>query len=59
MINFRENLIDRMICIYGMENPIVVEFCRMCENWEVNDWNNKCLTMLVESHEANPIGFED
>ena len=59
MTNFRENLIDRMIRIYGYENPIVIEFCRMCESWEVNDWNNKCLAVLVDSHEAYPVVFED
>lgn len=48
----RENLMDRMIRIYGYENPIVIEFCRLCEEWEENDWNNKVLTILVEAHEA-------
>lgn len=48
----RENLMDRMIRIYGYENPIVIEFCRLCEEWEENDWNDKVLTILVEAHEA-------
>lgn len=48
----RENLMDRMIRIYGYENPIVVQFCRLCEEWEENDWNDKVLTILVEAHEA-------
>ena len=59
MTNFRENLIDRMIRIYGFENPIVIEFCRMCEAWEENDWNNKCLAVLVASHEESPIFDEE
>lgn len=54
----RENLMDRMIKIYGFENPIVIEFCRLCEAWESNEWNDKVLTLLVEAHEANPY-FED
>ena len=58
MSAYRENLIDRMIRIYGFEDPIIINFCAYCENWENNDWNDKILTILVESHEANPI-FSD
>ena len=59
MTNFRENLIDRMIRLYGFENPMVIEFCRMCEDWENNQWNDKVLRILVEAHEANPVFDED
>lgn len=59
MSNFRENLIDRMIRLYGFENPMVIEFCRMCEDWEDNQWNDKVLRILVEAHEANPVFDED
>ena len=59
MTNFRENLIDRMIRLYGFENPMVIEFCRMCEDLEVNDWNDRELTILVEAHEAYPVFDED
>lgn len=55
----RENLIDRMIAIYGLENPIVIEFAEWCERWEENEWNNKALTILVEAHEAEPYFEED
>lgn len=48
----RENLMDRMIRIYGYENPIVIEFCRLCEEWEENAWNDKVLEILVSAHEA-------
>ncbi len=56
---YRENLIDRMCHIYGLENPIVIEFARMCEKWEENEWNNKVLRILVEAHEAEPYKEED
>lgn len=59
MTKFRESLIDRMIAIYGFENPIVIEFARLCEYWEDNAWNNKLLTILVEVHEAEPYFEED
>ena len=52
MSAYRENLIDRLCHIYGLENPIVIEFARLCEDWEENEWNNKVLTILVEAHEA-------
>ena len=50
----RENLIDRMIKIYGFENELVLDFALFCEKWEDSEWNDKVLTILVESHEANP-----
>lgn len=59
MTTYRENLIDRMIHLYGFENPIVIEFCKLCERWEENEWNNKALTILVEAHEADPVLEED
>ena len=59
MSAYRENLIDRMIAIYGFENPIVIEFAEWCERQEENDWNNKMLTILVEAHEAEPYFEED
>ena len=59
MSEIRENYIDRMCRIYGLENPIVIEFCRLCEMWEENEWNDKVLRYLVEAHEASPYKGED
>ena len=59
MSAYRENLIDRLCHIYGLENPIVIEFAEWCERWEENEWNNKALTILVEAHEANPYQEEE
>ena len=50
----RENLIDRMIRIYGFEHPIVIQFAELCERMEYTEANDKALMMLVESHEENP-----
>ena len=58
MTAYRENLIDRMIAIYGLENPIVIEFARMCETWEDNEWNDKVMRIMVEAHEASPYTEE-
>lgn len=58
MTKVRENLIDRMINIYGFENKLVVAFAAMCEEWADNDWNDTMLTILVDAHEVEPI-YED
>ena len=44
----KEKLIDRMVRIYGFENPIVIEFCRMCERGEIIE---DLLELIVELHE--------
>ena len=54
MSDFRETLLDRMTSIYGLENPIILDFVWQCENFEENEWNNKILETLVKAHEANP-----
>lgn len=51
----RENLLDRMIRIYGFENDIVIQFAELCERYADNAINDKMLTVLVEAHEASPI----
>ncbi len=59
MTNYRENLIDRLIAVYGFENPIVVRFAKWCEDWTDNAWNNKVLTIFVEANEAHPAFEKD
>ena len=55
----REQLLDRMIKIYGFEHEIVIEFARMCEEWLPTENNDKALETLVKCHEENPAGFDD
>lgn len=50
----RENLIDRMIRIYGFEHPIVIQFIDLCERMADTEYNNKALMILVKAHEENP-----
>ena len=52
MSDLRDKLITRMIRIYGFENPIVIDFCRMCE---MECYSDKALTTTVECHEMYPI----
>lgn len=46
----REQLLDRMIRIYGFENPIVIEFARLMETAISDD----ALKTIVEAHENFP-----
>ena len=59
MTTYRENLIDRMIHLYGFESPIVIQFIDLCERYDNNAWNDKALQILVEAHEAEPVFEED
>lgn len=47
----RENLLTRMIRIYGFENEIVIDFCNLLESDEFTDG---MLELLVVSHEISP-----
>lgn len=58
MNDFRKGLVDRMIHLYGFKNEMVIQFCELCEKWSNNEWNDKVLSLLVESHEAESI-FEN
>ena len=49
----REQLIDRMIRIYGFEHPIVIQFIELCERMTDTEYNNKALMTLVKAHEEN------
>ena len=55
MNEIRENLIDRMIRIYGFENPIVIDFCRLCETFPAGEIIDKELEILVNCHETYPV----
>ena len=50
----REQLLDRMIRIYGFENPHVIAFGFMIES----DMTDTELEKIVENHENNP-DFDD
>ena len=59
MTTYREHLIDRMTHIYGLEDPIVIQFANMCEKYADNAWNDDVLRLLVEAHEKDPVFEED
>ena len=59
MNELRENLIDRMIRIYGFESPFVIRFCRLCERAPESGAWDEVLRKVCESHEECPIVEED
>lgn len=54
----RNQLMDAMVRLYGMESRLTIEFFHLCDWWEENEWNNRALNILVEAHEANPLTAE-
>ena len=56
MTKYRESLVDRMINLYGFEDPVVIEFARMCEYWRGDE---NVLRIIVEAHEGNPYYWCD
>lgn len=56
MTEKREELLTRMIRIYGMEHEVVIMFAKYVENPKFDE---ELLETLVESHEQNPYGWEE
>lgn len=55
MDNFRMTLVGRMTKIYGLENPIVINFCHLVEDWAAGEEWNTLLETIVKAHEEFPI----
>lgn len=54
MSEYREQLVDRMIRIYGYENEIVIKFCEICKKDPDNAELDKMCELFVSSHEQFP-----
>lgn len=59
MTKTREQLVDRMIAIYGFESPIVIEFAHICETHSENRLEDLFLETIVKSHEEYPVLEDD
>ncbi len=44
----REQLLDRMIAIYGFENPVVICFAKACGSRFISETS---LELIVQAHE--------
>ena len=49
MTKNRETMLDNLIRRYGFEHPWVVAFCKWCEEWKNNSYENKCLKEIYEA----------
>ena len=43
----RKEMQDKLIRVFGMEDSRVVWFFQLCEDYDDNEWNNKCLEGMV------------
>lgn len=59
MTDFRNDLLTRIIRIYGFEHEVTIQFADMCEKWENHSANDRMLEILVEAHEEHPQIEED
>lgn len=48
----REQLLNRMIRIYGFEHEVVIAFAELIES---NTFTDEMLETIVKAHEAHPI----
>lgn len=55
MNELREKLLDRMVKLYSLEDEIVIDFARLCETMGDSKYNDKCLELLVDCHESEPV----
>lgn len=62
MSEYRNELLTRMIRIYGFEHPLVIQFANSCDCYTSADlapaWDN-VLRQLVECHEEYPLSSLD
>ena len=45
----RKEMQDRLVKSLGMEDEMVIEFFKLCEQYPESDWNNKCLFGIFEA----------
>lgn len=56
MTDLREELLTRIIHIYGFEHEVTMDFARLLDESNLTD---KQLTLIVEAHETHPVGFDE
>ncbi len=56
MTDIRENLLTRMIRVYGFEHEVTMDFARLLDESSLTD---RQLTLIVEAHETAPVGFDN
>lgn len=59
MTNYRENLLTKMIHLYGFEHEEVIKFANMCDQYENDTEWDKLLGLLVTMHECEAEWFDE
>lgn len=54
MTEFRKELVNKIIAIYGFEHEITINITNLCERWANDRMHDRTLKVLVESHEMFP-----
>ena len=55
MTNYRANLVDRMIRLYGFEHPVTVLFADMADKYLGSPEWDRAMLIIVTAHEAHPV----
>ena len=59
MSTLREELLTRMIRVYGFEHPLTLMYGDLLERLDDTTENDEYLVFLVESHEHYPCDYLD
>ena len=52
MSDYRKNLVDRMIRLYGFEDPATIAVAAKAEQWPNDERHDRSLLRLVETLES-------
>lgn len=55
MTEFRENLLTRMIHIYGFEHEVTIQYANVLENAPQTEESDRKLEVIVMYHEQYPL----
>ena len=55
MTEFRNELLSRMIHLYGFKNENTIAIAHMCETYPQTSIYDRAIEILVESHEMYPV----
>lgn len=55
MTEHRKDLLEKLIKVYNGKNEITDTFESLCEDYDVNEYNDRALEILVEIHSKDPV----
>lgn len=57
MTQFKTDLVNRLVALYGEQSDIVTWFLNLCRVYDDSEYSSRLLRLTVEYHEADP--FDD